>query len=220
MSMSCTKLYFFLSFSISFFLIFLLTFFFYFFISIFLLSYNSPCTQKALFLTCTSTHTHVLTYIEWLTVAGTTHKGIGPAYSSKTMRNGIRIGDLRDMTYFESRLRGLVKQLEGKSKISFPLLCHTFFLYISFFHWHVHTLSVFTSTILFTHLIVYLFFFHLLLITLLLLLVSFTHSPHTLTHPPHTHTPTHTYIHTHTHSHAHTLTHTHTYTPYRKLPGL
>lgn len=31
------------------------------------------------------------------------------------MRNGIRIGDLRDMVYFESRLRGLVKQLEGGS---------------------------------------------------------------------------------------------------------
>lgn len=47
-------------------------------------------------------------------LAGTTHKGIGPAYSSKTMRNGIRIGDLRDMTFFEGRLRGLVKQLEGR----------------------------------------------------------------------------------------------------------
>ena len=46
---------------------------------------------------------------------GTTHKGIGPAYSSKTMRNGIRIGDLRDMEFFETRLRGLVKQLEGAS---------------------------------------------------------------------------------------------------------
>ena len=45
---------------------------------------------------------------------GTTHKGIGPAYSSKTMRNGIRVGDLRDMAFFETRLRGLVKQLEGE----------------------------------------------------------------------------------------------------------
>lgn len=43
---------------------------------------------------------------------GTTHKGIGPAYSSKTMRNGIRIGDLQDMEFFEMRLRGLVNQLE------------------------------------------------------------------------------------------------------------
>ena len=43
---------------------------------------------------------------------GTTHKGIGPAYSSKTMRNGLRIGDLRDMEFFEQRLRGLVAQLE------------------------------------------------------------------------------------------------------------
>ena len=34
---------------------------------------------------------------------GTTHKGIGPAYGSKTMRNGIRVGDLRDMEFFEKR---------------------------------------------------------------------------------------------------------------------
>lgn len=43
---------------------------------------------------------------------GTTHKGIGPAYGSKTMRNGIRMGDLREMDYFESRLRSLVLQLQ------------------------------------------------------------------------------------------------------------
>jgi len=28
------------------------------------------------------------------------------------MRNGLRIGDLRDMKYFEQRLRNLVKQLQ------------------------------------------------------------------------------------------------------------
>jgi Adenylosuccinate synthetase len=66
------------------------------------------------------THTHIRTHAYTYThththTTGTTHKGIGPAYSSKTMRNGIRIGDLRDMVYFESRLRGLVKQLEGGS---------------------------------------------------------------------------------------------------------
>lgn len=42
---------------------------------------------------------------------GTTHKGIGPSYSSKTMRNGVRVGDLQDMAHFESRLRNLVTQL-------------------------------------------------------------------------------------------------------------
>lgn len=47
---------------------------------------------------------------------GTTLKGIGPAYSSKTMRNGLRVGDLLDMEYFETRLRGLAQQLER----SFP----------------------------------------------------------------------------------------------------
>lgn len=43
---------------------------------------------------------------------GTTNKGIGPAYSSKTTRNGVRIGDLRNMEYFEKRLRALVTQLK------------------------------------------------------------------------------------------------------------
>jgi len=43
---------------------------------------------------------------------GTTHKGIGPSYSSKTNRNGLRVGDLLDMKYFESRLRSLIKTLQ------------------------------------------------------------------------------------------------------------
>lgn len=43
---------------------------------------------------------------------GTTHKGIGPAYGSKTMRNGLRCGDLLDMEYFEQRLRSLAAQLQ------------------------------------------------------------------------------------------------------------
>lgn len=43
---------------------------------------------------------------------GTTLKGIGPAYSCKTMRNGLRVGDLQDMEYFENRLRALAEQLE------------------------------------------------------------------------------------------------------------
>jgi adenylosuccinate synthase len=42
---------------------------------------------------------------------GTTHKGIGPAYCSKAMRNGLRVGDLRDMPFFEDRLARLVAQL-------------------------------------------------------------------------------------------------------------
>lgn len=43
---------------------------------------------------------------------GTTLKGIGPAYSSKTARSGLRVGDLKDMEFFESRLRAMVIQLE------------------------------------------------------------------------------------------------------------
>ena len=42
---------------------------------------------------------------------GTTLKGIGPAYSSKTQRSGLRVGDLRDMPYFEARLRSLAALL-------------------------------------------------------------------------------------------------------------
>ena len=37
---------------------------------------------------------------------GTTKRGIGPAYSSKATRNGIRMGDLMgDFQIFESRYR-------------------------------------------------------------------------------------------------------------------
>lgn len=56
---------------------------------------------------------------------GTTKKGIGPAYASKISRNGIRIGDLRNMDFFEMRFRelanahmrafpGLVIDVEGQ----------------------------------------------------------------------------------------------------------
>jgi len=38
---------------------------------------------------------------------GTTKKGIGPAYASKISRNGLRVGDLKDWSYFESRFRAL-----------------------------------------------------------------------------------------------------------------
>jgi len=38
---------------------------------------------------------------------GTTKKGIGPAYSSKIQRNGIRVGDLHNFEYFERRFREL-----------------------------------------------------------------------------------------------------------------
>ncbi|CCI47082.1 unnamed protein product [Albugo candida] len=39
---------------------------------------------------------------------GTTKKGIGPAYSSKMLRNGIRVGDLRYFDDFQSKLRDQV----------------------------------------------------------------------------------------------------------------
>ena len=40
---------------------------------------------------------------------GTTKKGIGPAYASKISRNGLRIGDLADMDYFEERFRSIAE---------------------------------------------------------------------------------------------------------------
>lgn len=43
---------------------------------------------------------------------GTTKKGIGPAYSSKINRNGLRVGDLQDWPYFERRFKQLAEQLE------------------------------------------------------------------------------------------------------------
>eukprot|EP00560_Eucampia_antarctica_P001571 CAMPEP_0197831670 /NCGR_PEP_ID=MMETSP1437-20131217/11454_1 /TAXON_ID=49252 ORGANISM="Eucampia antarctica, Strain CCMP1452" /NCGR_SAMPLE_ID=MMETSP1437 /ASSEMBLY_ACC=CAM_ASM_001096 /LENGTH=516 /DNA_ID=CAMNT_0043434689 /DNA_START=49 /DNA_END=1599 /DNA_ORIENTATION=- len=40
---------------------------------------------------------------------GTTKKGIGPAYASKISRNGIRIGDLQNWSYFEQRFKALAE---------------------------------------------------------------------------------------------------------------
>eukprot|EP00953_Heterococcus_sp_UTEX-ZZ885_P010918 6339-Heterococcus_DN1.PRE.4 len=40
---------------------------------------------------------------------GTTKKGIGPAYSSKILRNGIRIGDLQDFDEFVTKLTSLAE---------------------------------------------------------------------------------------------------------------
>ncbi|TDH71994.1 hypothetical protein CCR75_002437 [Bremia lactucae] len=40
---------------------------------------------------------------------GTTKKGIGPAYSSKMLRNGVRVGDLRYFEDFTEKMRDLVQ---------------------------------------------------------------------------------------------------------------
>ena len=40
---------------------------------------------------------------------GTTKRGIGPAYASKATRNGLRVGDLRDMGTFAEKLRMLAR---------------------------------------------------------------------------------------------------------------
>ena len=38
---------------------------------------------------------------------GTTKKGIGPAYASKIIRNGVCIGDLKNFEFFEMRFHEL-----------------------------------------------------------------------------------------------------------------
>jgi len=43
---------------------------------------------------------------------GTTKKGIGPCYSSKTTRNGIRVGELLDWDHFTKRYTDLVTTLQ------------------------------------------------------------------------------------------------------------
>lgn len=48
---------------------------------------------------------------------GTTKRGIGPAYASKATRNGVRVGELRDLDSFANKLRILAqdgqKRFEG-----------------------------------------------------------------------------------------------------------
>ena len=45
---------------------------------------------------------------------GTTKRGIGPAYSSKATRNGVRVGDLKDLDSFADKLRKL--SLDGERR--------------------------------------------------------------------------------------------------------
>jgi adenylosuccinate synthase len=50
---------------------------------------------------------------------GTTKKGIGPCYSSKANRNGVRAGDLVDFENFQAKHRKLIESLQ-KSYGNFP----------------------------------------------------------------------------------------------------
>ncbi|KAL2923703.1 Adenylosuccinate synthetase 2 chloroplastic [Bienertia sinuspersici] len=47
---------------------------------------------------------------------GTTKRGIGPAYSSKVIRNGIRVGDLRHMDTFPQKLEVLLMDAASRFK--------------------------------------------------------------------------------------------------------
>jgi len=48
---------------------------------------------------------------------GTTGKGIGPAYTSKMMRKGLRVGDLQHFESFEKKLRILVETVTRGTEI-------------------------------------------------------------------------------------------------------
>lgn len=79
---------------------------------------------------------------------GTTLKGIGPAYSSKVNRNGIRIGDLKDMEYFGMRLRGLIAQVER----SYPGIKIDYEAQMAYYHSiREQILPMITDTIALTH---------------------------------------------------------------------
>ena len=45
---------------------------------------------------------------------GTTKRGIGPCYSSKIIRNGLRVGDLLEWDSFEAKFRSLVEHLRRR----------------------------------------------------------------------------------------------------------
>ena len=66
---------------------------------------------------------------------GTTKKGIGPAYTDKAARIGIRIGDLLDKDYFAERLRDALAQknmelkMFGKPEMDFDTLYNEYLGY-------------------------------------------------------------------------------------------
>lgn len=48
---------------------------------------------------------------------GTTKRGIGPCYSTKTMRNGLRVGDLLQFETFPKKFRALVEHLKMRYEL-------------------------------------------------------------------------------------------------------
>lgn len=59
---------------------------------------------------------------------GTTKRGIGPCYSTKALRSGVRIGDLLEWEHFEKMLRNLAHSMETlyqiKVDVEEELRCH------------------------------------------------------------------------------------------------
>lgn len=52
---------------------------------------------------------------------GTTKRGIGPCYTSKTTRNGIRVGELADWDHFVARHTALCKELQAQFGFQYDL---------------------------------------------------------------------------------------------------
>lgn len=60
---------------------------------------------------------------------GTTRKGIGPCYSSKATRNGLRVGHLKHFESFKKRLRDTIEVCVGCSVCRRPLLVFDTYLF-------------------------------------------------------------------------------------------
>ena len=52
---------------------------------------------------------------------GTTGKGIGPTYSEKMARSGLRVCDLFDMSYFEHQLRKIVAAAQKRFQFEYNI---------------------------------------------------------------------------------------------------
>ena len=80
---------------------------------------------------------------------GTTHKGIGPVFSDKTARNGIRAGDLLDKQAFKEQLRTILDQknliltrIYGVKPLSFDQVYSEYTEYIERLTPYIHETTV------------------------------------------------------------------------------
>lgn len=79
---------------------------------------------------------------------GTTRRGIGPAYASKAQRNGVRVGELRDMSKFADKLRRLVSWAVHKQAcraLSSPARASMATLWLRSLHLQPHAIEILLS---------------------------------------------------------------------------